>query len=219
MMSGTADPAGNTAAAHDGTDLELLTHVAQGDQEAMATLYGRYERLTFGLALRITKDPTLAEDVVQDAMVGVWRNASRYASERGSVRTWMMSIVHHRAVDAIRRRRFTSELPEGDAPPPPSLVLPDIWPVVAQRLDRAAIEEALAQLSPPQREAVELAYFGGLTQQEIAARTASPLGTVKSRVRLGLIALGRVLVAETSTPQGLAVGRTLATAPQEDAAS
>jgi RNA polymerase sigma-70 factor (ECF subfamily) len=112
MMSGTADPAGNTAAAHDGTDLELLTHVAQGDQEAMATLYGRYERLTFGLALRITKDPTLAEDVVQDAMVGVWRNASRYASERGSVRTWMMSITGRsmRSVDAGSRASCRREM-------------------------------------------------------------------------------------------------------------
>jgi RNA polymerase sigma-70 factor (ECF subfamily) len=100
-----------------------------------------------------------------------------------------MAITHHRAVDAIRRRRPTVELPEPEMPPPAALTMPDIWEEVAGRLDSATIRSAMARLSDVQRQAIELAYFGGLTQQEIAERTSAPLGTVKSRVRLGLLAL------------------------------
>jgi len=112
------------------------------------------------------------------------------------VKTWLLSIVHHRAVDAVRRRRPTTELPEREDVPPAALTLPDIWPEVAGNLDRAAIAAALATLSDVQREAIELAYWGGLTQQEIAEQTGTPLGTVKSRVRLGLLALRRTLTGE-----------------------
>ena len=143
----------------------------------------------YGLALRITNDPMLAQDVVQEAFLGVWRNASRFEAGKASGRTWMMSITHHRAIDAIRRRRPTVELPEPEMPPPAALTMPDLWQEVAGRLDAGAIRAALERLSAVQRQAIELAYFGGLTQQEIAERTGSPLGTVKSRVRLGLLAL------------------------------
>jgi RNA polymerase sigma-70 factor (ECF subfamily) len=152
--------------------------------------------MAYSIALRITTDPSLAEDVVQDAFLGVWRNASRYVEGRGSVKTWLLSIVHHRAIDAVRRRRPTTALPEREDTPPPSLTLPDIWTEVAGNLDRAEIAAAMATLTDVQREAIELAYWGGLTQQEIAARTAAPLGTVKSRVRLGLLGLRRALVGE-----------------------
>ncbi len=143
----------------------------------------------YGLALRITNDPMLAQDVVQEALLGVWRNASRFEPGKASGRTWIMAITHHRAVDAIRRRRPTVELPEPEMPPPAALTMPDIWEEVAGRLDSATIRSAMARLSDVQRQAIELAYFGGLTQQEIAERTSAPLGTVKSRVRLGLLAL------------------------------
>jgi RNA polymerase sigma factor (sigma-70 family) len=143
----------------------------------------------YGLALRITNDPTLAQDVVQEAFLGVWRNASRFEAGKASGRTWIMSITHHRAIDAIRRRRPTVALPEPEMPPPAALTMPDIWDEVSGRLDAVTIQAALARLSDVQRDAIELAYFGGLTQQEIAARTGAPLGTVKSRVRLGLLAL------------------------------
>jgi RNA polymerase sigma-70 factor (ECF subfamily) len=115
---------------------------------------------------------------------------------RGSVKTWVLAIVHHRAVDAVRRRRPTTELPEREDVPPPALRLPDIWQDVAAGLDRDEIAAAMATLSDVQREAIEMAYWGGLTQQEIAERTGTPLGTVKSRVRLGLLALRRALVGE-----------------------
>jgi RNA polymerase sigma-70 factor (ECF subfamily) len=187
------------------TDEQLLERVGRGDAAALATLYDRYRSMAFALASRITSDAQLAEDVVQEAFLGVWRNAARYSASRASVRTWTLAIVHHRAIDALRRRRPVSELPEGEAPPP-SLIMPDVWPEVAGRLDRAAIGRALDSLSPAQREALELAYYGGLTQQEIASRTATPLGTVKSRVRLALLALRELLTSGAPGAELLASG-------------
>src|SRR5918999_3788431 len=192
-MSGPSEPFQVSAGEQGPTDEALLERVAGGDPAALSDLYERYRTVTYSLALRIAADAATAEDVVQDAFLGVWRNAGRYAATRASVRTWVLAIVHHRAIDAVRRRRPTSELPDAEAPPPSSLVLPDIWPEVAGRLDRETVIAALETLSPIQREALELAYYGGLTQQEIAARTGAPLGTVKSRVRLGLLALRETL--------------------------
>jgi RNA polymerase sigma-70 factor (ECF subfamily) len=163
--------------------------VAAGDVGALDHLYERYGAMAYSIALRITGEPASAEDVVQEAFIGAWRNAPRYAAERGSVRAWILSIVHHRAIDAVRRRRAATALPEADAPLPQVLTLPDAWAEVEARLDGAAVRAALAALPETQREAIELAYFGGLTQVEIAARTGVPLGTVKSRLRLALVAL------------------------------
>ena len=180
----------------DDADRAVLALVTAGQLDALQELYDRYRIMAYSIALRITTDPSLAEDVVQDAFLGVWRNASRYVEGRGSVKTWLLSIVHHRAVDAVRRRRPTTELPEREDVPPTALTLPDIWAEVAGNLDRAEIATAMATLSDVQREAIELAYWGGLTQQEIAERTGTPLGTVKSRVRLGLLSLRRALVGD-----------------------
>ncbi len=170
----------------------MLVRLADGELDALEELYDRYKTMAYSIAYRITNDATLAEDVVQDAFLGAWRNAARYVEGRGSVKTWLLSIVHHRAIDAVRRRRPTTELPEREA-------------AAARRADRCPTSGprsrpgstprrsagALAALSDVQREAIELAYFGGLTQQEIADRTATPLGTVKSRMRLGLLAMRR----------------------------
>jgi RNA polymerase sigma-70 factor (ECF subfamily) len=109
------------------------------------------------------------------------------------VKTWLLSIVHHRAIDAVRRRRPTAELPERDDVPPPQLQVPDVWGDVSASLDADAVRDVLGVLSDAQREAIEPAYFGGLTQLEIAERTGTPLGTVKSRMRLGLLAMRRAL--------------------------
>jgi RNA polymerase sigma-70 factor (ECF subfamily) len=178
----------------DDADREVLAWVAAGRLEALEELYDRYRTMAYSIALRITADPTAAEDVVQDAFLGAWRNAARYAEGRGSVKTWLLAIVHHRAVDAVRRRRPTTDLPERDEVPPSSLTIPDVWAEVAGRLDREEVRAALGSISDVQREALELAYFGGLTQQEIAARTGTPLGTVKSRMRLGLLAMRQGLL-------------------------
>jgi RNA polymerase sigma-70 factor (ECF subfamily) len=180
----------------DDADRAVLALVTAGQLDALQELYDRYRVMAYSIALRITSDASLAEDVVQDAFLGVWRNASRYVEGRGSVKTWLLSIVHHRAVDAVRRRRPVVELPERDDLPPPALTLPDIWQEVAGNLDRREIAAAMTTLSDVQRQAIELAYWGGLTQQEIAERTGAPLGTVKSRVRLGLLALRRALVGD-----------------------
>jgi RNA polymerase sigma-70 factor (ECF subfamily) len=185
-----------SASSVDDADRAVLALVTAGQLDALQELYDRYRVMAYSIALRITSDASLAEDVVQDAFLGVWRNASRYVEGRGSVKTWLLSIVHHRAVDAVRRRRPVVELPERDDLPPPALTLPDIWHEVAGNLDRREIAAAMTTLSDVQREAIELAYWGGLTQQEIAERTGAPLGTVKSRVRLGLLALRRALVGE-----------------------
>ena len=173
----------------------MLVRLADGELDALEELYDRYKTMAYSIAYRITNDATLAEDVVQDAFLGTWRNAARYVEGRGSVKTWLLSIVHHRAIDAIRRRRPTTELPDVELPPPAALTLPDVWAEVSAGLDAATVQRALGELSEVQREAIELAYFGGLTQQEISERTGTPLGTVKSRMRLGLLAMRRTLEA------------------------
>ena len=182
-----------SCARDSGTDVEILAGVTAGQLGAFEVLYDRYRLIAYSIALRITADPTAAEDVVQDAFISAWRNAARYVEARGSVKTWLLAIVHHRAVDAIRRRRPTTELPEQEAAPTAAFTLPDVWPEVVARLDASTARAALATLSDGQRTALEMAYFGGLTQREIADRTGTPLGTVKSRMRLGLLALRRHL--------------------------
>jgi RNA polymerase sigma-70 factor, ECF subfamily len=177
----------------DDADRAALNRVARGELDALDELYERYKTMAYSIALRITNDGSLAEDVVQDAFLGAWRNAARYLEGRGSVKTWLLAIVHHRAIDAVRRRRPATDLPGQDDAPPPELRLPDVWADVSANLDAAAVRAALAELTDVQREAIELAYFGGLTQVEIAEQTGAPLGTVKSRMRLGLLAMRRVL--------------------------
>ena len=186
-------PAADSAQPTDTTDAELIERLATGnDQQALSDLYDRYQGVMYGLAMRITRDQALAQDAVQEAFVGVWRNASRYAASRASVRTWVLSITHHRAIDIVRRRRATIELPEGDTAVP-ALTTPDVWPEVARALDRETVAQAMGGLSEARRETISLAYFDGLTQVEIADRTGVPLGTVKSRVRLGLAQMRRTL--------------------------
>lgn len=177
----------------DDADRAVLERIARGELGALDDLYERYKTMSYSIAYRITNDATLAEDVVQEAFLGAWRNAGRYVEGRGSVKTWLLSIVHHRAIDAVRRRRATVELPERDEAPPQALRLPDIWSEVSATLDADEVRAALAALTDVQREAIELGYFGGLTQVEIAEKTGAPLGTVKSRMRLGLLAMRKVL--------------------------
>ena len=200
-MSDTAERGPSSVTPED-ADRAVLARISAGELNALDELYERYRTMSYSIAYRITGDATLAEDVVQDAFLGAWRNAARYVAGRGSVKTWLLSIVHHRAVDAVRRRRPTTELPEREDLPPAALTLPDIWAEVAGNLDRESIRGALASITQVQREAIELAYFGGLTQQEIADRTGTPLGTVKSRMRLGLLALRRTLSGEDGEAAG-----------------
>lgn len=190
--------------AGDALDREALGRLAAGDLEALEGLYDRHAAMAYSIALRITGDPPAAEDAVQDAFLGVWRSAVRYVEGRGTVRTWLLSVVRHRAIDIIRRRRPTAELIEHEESVPEAFVTADVWSEVALRLDREAIRAAIDSIPAVQREAIDLAYWGGLTQAEIARLTGAPLGTVKSRLRLGLLALRDALAGPRATLPQLA---------------
>jgi RNA polymerase sigma-70 factor, ECF subfamily len=195
-VSGLATRVAADDADQDATSDEVLVRrvAIDGDQDALSLLFDRYQAQMYGLAMRITNDAPTAQDAVQEAFVGVWRNASKYLESRASVRTWMLSITHHRSIDLVRRRRSNVPLPEGDVTDA-SLRAPDVWPEVARAADARAVRAAIGGLSNEQRQAIELAYFEGLTQIEIATRVGAPLGTIKSRVRLGLMQLRRTLEA------------------------
>lgn len=181
-------------------DAVCLERIAGGDSGGIADLYDRHSAAAFGLAMRVTNDRGLAEDAVQETFISVWRDAARFDPARASARTWILAIAHRRAVDAVRRRRrpVISLDVEHDGRPLWNPAGPDVWPAVSARLDGAAVQLALSALPEAQRQTIEMAYFGGLTQQEIAARTSAPLGTVKGRVRLGLAALRDLLAPPES---------------------
>jgi RNA polymerase sigma-70 factor, ECF subfamily len=181
------------AARSENGDETLIRRLATGtDEAALSELYDRYQATMYGLAMRITNDAGLAQDAVQEAFVGIWRNAARYEESKAAVRTWILSITHHRAIDLVRRRRPTSPLPETEVATP-ALTAPDVWPEVARAADAVEVRSAMGTLPDEQRRVIEMAYFEGLTQVEIADRTGAPLGTVKSRARLGLSQLRRAL--------------------------
>jgi RNA polymerase sigma-70 factor (ECF subfamily) len=168
-------------------DRDLLARIAGGDQAALGALYDRYVSAAFGLALRILADHGTAEEVVQDAFVAVWRRADSYRAERGEPRSWLLSIVHHRAIDRVRGPSAAARRAEVELDPAlDSVDGADVWSAAWAQLARAEIEAALASLPAEQREAIDLAFFGGLTHVEVAERTGQPLGTIKGRMRLGL---------------------------------
>ena len=177
-------------------DRRLIDRLASGELEALQELYERHKTMAYSIAYRVTGEGGAAEDAVQDAFLGVWRSAGRYQPARASVRTWLLTIVHRRAIDVVRRRRRPEATVELDELAFDAITVPDVWDAVAQGLDQASVAAALATIAPAQREAIELAYFEGLTQTEIADRTGAPLGTVKSRLRLGLVGLRRTLIGE-----------------------
>jgi RNA polymerase sigma-70 factor (ECF subfamily) len=179
----------------DAADSDLISLVAGGDGPALMALYDRYNRPAFGLAFRVLGDAATAEEVVQDAFLALWRNARSFDTGRGGVKTWLMTIVHNRAIDRLRAagaRANTVELEVADY----AGVTSDPWDDVTDRLDGAGVREAVAELPADQRTAIELAYFQGLTHQEIAARIDAPLGTVKGRLRLGLRKLATSLAPQ-----------------------
>ena len=172
------------------SDEALVALAARSEQSALAELYDRYGRTAYGLAFRILRDGTLAEDAVQDAFLTVWRTASRFVPERGKASTWILTLVHRRAVDVVRReqRRRAESL---DRAPEPAVegVEEDAW----LRLQRERVQEALRNLPDAQREALELAYYGGFSQSELAERLGQPLGTIKSRMFTGLSRMRELL--------------------------
>jgi RNA polymerase sigma factor (sigma-70 family) len=183
-----AGPPATSAAAYDGwDDRALVARVSEGDGGALEALYGRYGRACFGLARRILTDEQFAQDVVQEVFLTVWRDASRFDATRGGFSTWLLSMTHHKAVDAVRReenlrkRRTNAEAlddRESEAPQ----VDDQVWSL----LRRQRVRTVLQTLPEAQREALTLAYFGGYTQREIAGLTSTPLGTVKTRMLAGM---------------------------------
>jgi RNA polymerase sigma-70 factor (ECF subfamily) len=165
------------------SDEALVALAARSEQSALAELYDRYGRTAYGLALRILRDQALAEDAVQDAFLTIWRTASRFVPERGKASTWILTLVHRRAVDTVRReQRRRADSLERAAEPAVEGVEEDAW----LRLQRERVQAALRRLPDAQREALELAYYGGFSQSELAERLGQPLGTIKSRMFTGL---------------------------------
>ncbi|MCM8747606.1 sigma-70 family RNA polymerase sigma factor [Thermomicrobiaceae bacterium CFH 74404] len=175
-------------------DRELLQAIARQDADALVALFDRYNRLAFGLAYRILGDAFVAEEVVQDAFMSIWRHAASYDLSRGTVRTWLLTIVRNRAIDQLRGRFGRSQSDVDLDTVAPLLAAPDEWDDLLSEIQASAVRAALRALPEEQRIAIELAYFEGLTHVEIAERLSIPLGTVKSRLRLGLQKLHDLLV-------------------------
>jgi RNA polymerase sigma factor (sigma-70 family) len=172
------------------SDEALVALVARGDDGALAELYDRYGRVAYGVALRVLRDAALAEDAVQEAFVALWRTAARFVPERARASTWLLTLVHRRAVDAVRREQRRRTEPLEHAADPATAGADDD---ALLRFERERVQGALAQLPDAQREALELAYFGGFTQAELADRLGQPLGTIKSRMFSGLRRLAELL--------------------------
>jgi RNA polymerase sigma-70 factor (ECF subfamily) len=174
------------------SDDELLASIQRREMRALETLYDRHRIVAYSLALRMLGSPADAEEVVQESFLNVWRAAETYRSGRGAVRSWLLSIVHHRAIDRLRGRQSRPVpvvLEEGMDLPDRA----DVWEEVADRLTGQEVRAALQQLPAEQREAIELAYFKGYTQTQIAHIMTVPVGTVKGRMRLGLHKLRSLL--------------------------
>jgi RNA polymerase sigma-70 factor (ECF subfamily) len=182
------------------SDEALVALVARGDEPALGELYDRVGRAAYGLAHRVLRDERLAEDAVQEAFLTVWRTAAGYRAERAKASTWILTLVHRRAVDLVRREErrradplddVTAEAVPADLPGPDE----EAW----IRYERERVQAALARLPDAQREAIELAYYGGFSQSELAERLGVPLGTIKSRMFAGLARLRELL---DESPEG-----------------
>ena len=177
----------------DLSDEQLLEAIAGGDERALGVLYDRFGRVAYGVALRVLRDRALAEDAVQEAFLAIWRSAERYRLERAKPSTWILTLVHRRAVDLVLREDRRRAEPLGE---PPEATGGEVPEEAGLRERRAAVQAALGRLPDDQRQALELAYYGGYTQSELAERLGVPLGTVKSRMFAGLTRLRELVPQE-----------------------
>jgi len=175
------------------SDEALVALVARGDETALGELYDRVGRVAYGIAFRVLRDDRLAEDAVQEGFLAVWRSAATFRAERAKASTWIVTLVHRRAVDLVRReeRRRTEplDLEQRDAPDPVGSAEDEAW----LGFERERVQRLLRMLPDAQREALELAYYGGYSQAELAERLGVPLGTIKSRMFAGLSRLRELL--------------------------
>jgi len=185
-----ADETVSANVAHS-SDEALLDRIAHSDEAALGELYDRFGRVAYGLALRVLRDRALAEDAVQEAFLQVWRSAGQFRPDRAKAGTWVLTFVHRRAVDLVRREERRRAEPAVEATGP---IGPGADEDAELRSKREIVQDALRRLPTEQREAIELAYYGGLTQSELAERLGQPLGTIKSRMFTGLQRLQALLV-------------------------
>ncbi len=175
------------------TDEELLHAMGTQDVAALETLFDRYHRLALAVANRVLRDPGRSEDVVQEAFLAVWKDAASFDGKRGRARSWLMTVVRHRAIDITRGKGYSTVVtsleqltvhPSSD----------DAWPEVSKNIDAQELRDALATLPEEQRSAIEKAYFEGYTNREIAEKENVALGTIKGRIRLGMNKLRQIVV-------------------------
>jgi RNA polymerase sigma-70 factor (ECF subfamily) len=188
----------------DLSDVDLIGRASEGDARALEVLYDRYSRVVYSFALRIVGDSQIAEEVLQEVFFRAWQQGSAFKSARGSFITWLLSITHNMAIDEVRRRRRRPQKADSEDPESVLAAVADSSTDIEEEVWlgslRETIMEALETLPPAQREAIELAYFQGLTQREIAERLGDPLGTIKTRMRLGLQKLRDQLGSEITEP-------------------
>ena len=178
------------------SDEALINAIAEEAEWPMEPLYERYNRVLYSLAYRMVADHQVAEDLLQDAFLSVWRRASSYATQSGTVRSWLISIVHHRTIDylrAVRRRAGLKEVTWEEVELDERTAFPDVWEEALRSVQSEQLRAALMNIPSEQRMVIELAYFQGWTHSEIAEGCEIPLGTVKARMRLGLSHLKRLL--------------------------
>src|SRR5215218_8600738 len=182
------------------SDADLIGRASDGDARALEVLYDRYSRVVFSFALRIVGDPQVAEEVLQEVFFQAWQQGTAFKIARGSFITWLLSITHNMAIDEVRRRRRRPQKADSESPEEVLATVPDTSTDVEEEVWlgslRTTILAALENLPPAQRDAIEMAYFQGLTQREISERLNEPLGTIKTRMRLGLQKLREQLGAE-----------------------
>ena len=181
-------------------DEDLMQRVAEGDNAAFSVIYDRHSSAAYALAYRIAGRRNVAEDVMQEAFLSLWRSGARFDSSRGSVRTFILGIVHNRAIDGVRRSTVHDSRRASDEGIEERFAARDRTEAeVARRDEAAGVREALRQLPEDQQKVIELAYFGGFTHSEIADMLDAPLGTIKGRMRLGLEKLRAALGEEAGT--------------------
>lgn len=171
------------------SDEHLLAEVARGDEAAFGELYDRYAGLVYGVVRKVVRDPSQSEEVAQEVLVEAWRTASRFDADRGSARTWLLTMAHRRAIDRVRSVQASRDRTEREGRKYVDRDHDSVSEQVETRLEHQQVRGALMQLTELQREAVELAYYGGYTYREVAELLDTPLGTVKTRLRDGLIRL------------------------------
>ena len=168
---------------------KLLGQVAQGDTAAFERLYDEVAGPVYGLAVRILRDSAQAEEIAQEVLIQVWRKAAGFDPSRGGAMTWIMTLAHHRTVDRVRTEQASAAREDQAARREIPAVADGVAELVLDRLDRQRVRDCLGSLTGAQRESITLAYYDGYTYREVAARIGLPLGTVKSRIRDGLIRL------------------------------